>query len=70
MTTTADTSAVDSGSMLRTEPLTGQELADYIAASPINSAGLPTAYEHGNRLTAEGSSVDPIIVEIVDYHRK
>jgi N-methylhydantoinase B len=32
----------------------------------LNSAGLPTAYEHGNRLTAEGSSVDPILVEIVE----
>ena len=31
----------------------------------MNSAGLPTAYEHGNRLTPEGSSVDPILVEIV-----
>ena len=31
----------------------------------MNSAGLPTAYEHGNRLTAEGSTVDPILVEIV-----
>ena len=66
MTTTVETSTVDSGSMLRTEPLTGQELADYIAASPINPAGLPTAYEHGNRLTAPGSRVDPIIVEIVE----
>lgn len=70
MTTTADISAgapaVDSGSMLRTEPLTGQALADYIAASPINPAGLPTAYEHGNRLTEVGSTVDPIIVEIVE----
>lgn len=70
MTITAETSAgtpvVDSGSMLRTEPLIGQELKDYIAAAPINPAGLPTAYEHGNRLTAAGSSVDPIIVEIVE----
>jgi hypothetical protein len=66
MTTTVETSTVDSGSMLRTDPLTGQELADYIAASPINPAGLPTAYEHGNRLTAPGSRVDPIIVEIVE----
>ncbi|HEU5241011.1 MAG TPA: hydantoinase B/oxoprolinase family protein, partial [Ornithinibacter sp.] len=30
-----------------------------------NPAGLPTAYEHGNRLTAEGTTVDPILVEIV-----
>ena len=30
-----------------------------------NPAGLPTAYEHGNRLTAEGTTVDPIVVEIV-----
>ena len=31
----------------------------------MNSAGLPTAYEHGNRLTPEGTTVDPILVEIV-----
>jgi N-methylhydantoinase B len=31
----------------------------------MNPAGLPTAYEHGNRLTPEGSTVDPILVEIV-----
>jgi N-methylhydantoinase B len=31
-----------------------------------NPAGLPTAYEHGNRLTPEGSTVDPILVEIVE----
>lgn len=36
------------------------------ADAPVNPAGLPTAYEHGNRLTAEGTSVDPIIVEIVE----
>ncbi|OFE14853.1 hydantoinase [Humibacillus sp. DSM 29435] len=32
----------------------------------MNPAGLPTAYEHGNRLTLEGSAVDPILVEIVE----
>jgi N-methylhydantoinase B len=31
-----------------------------------NPAGLPTAYEHGNRLTPAGTSVDPILVEIVE----
>ena len=31
----------------------------------MNDAGLPTAYEHGNRLTPPGSTVDPILVEIV-----
>ena len=31
-----------------------------------NPAGLPTAYEHGNRLTPEGTTVDPILVEIVE----
>jgi N-methylhydantoinase B len=31
----------------------------------VNTAGLPTAYEHGNRLTPEGTTVDPIVVEIV-----
>ncbi|GAA1796180.1 hydantoinase B/oxoprolinase family protein [Nostocoides veronense] len=36
------------------------------AADVPNPAGLPTAYEHGNRLTPEGSSVDPILVEIVE----
>ena len=34
--------------------------------APVNPAGLPTAYEHGNRLTAEGSTVDPILLEIVE----
>jgi N-methylhydantoinase B len=37
----------------------------YVTAKPVNPAGLPTTYEHGGRLTAEGSSVDPILVEIV-----
>ena len=37
----------------------------YVTAKPVNPAGLPTAYEHGGRLTPEGSSVDPILVEIV-----
>ncbi|MDC5698374.1 hydantoinase B/oxoprolinase family protein [Intrasporangium calvum] len=32
----------------------------------VNPAGLPTSYEHGNRLTPEGTSVDPILVEIVE----
>lgn len=32
----------------------------------VNPAGLPTAYEHGNRLTPEGTTVDPILVEIVE----
>ena len=31
----------------------------------MNTAGLPTAYEHGNPLTPAGSTVDPILVEIV-----
>jgi len=31
-----------------------------------NPAGLPTSYEHGNRLTPEGTTVDPILVEIVE----
>jgi N-methylhydantoinase B len=31
----------------------------------VNHAGLPTAYEHGNRLTPQGTTVDPILVEIV-----
>lgn len=31
----------------------------------MNPAGLPTAYEHGNRLTPLGTQVDPILVEIV-----
>ena len=37
----------------------------YVNAKPVNPAGLPTAYRHGGRLTAEGTSVDPILVEIV-----
>ncbi|GAA6526206.1 hydantoinase B/oxoprolinase family protein [Intrasporangium sp. DVR] len=36
------------------------------AEPPANPAGLPTAYEHGNRLTPEGTTVDPILVEIVE----
>ncbi|MDN5764251.1 MAG: hydantoinase B/oxoprolinase family protein [Humibacillus sp.] len=36
------------------------------SSSPVNPAGLPTAYEHGNRLTPEGTAVDPILVEIVE----
>ncbi len=37
------------------------------ADAPVaNPAGLPTAYEHGGRLTAEGTTVDPILVEIVE----
>ncbi|MFZ1374356.1 hydantoinase B/oxoprolinase family protein [Nostocoides sp.] len=36
-----------------------------IDGNPPNPAGLPTAYEHGNRLTPAGTSVDPILVEIV-----
>src|SRR6476659_6716865 len=31
----------------------------------MNPAGLPTAYEHGNRLTPEGTPADQILVEIV-----
>jgi N-methylhydantoinase B len=31
----------------------------------MNPAGLPTAYEHGKRLMPEGTTVDPILVEIV-----
>ncbi|GAA2739738.1 hydantoinase B/oxoprolinase family protein [Pedococcus aerophilus] len=31
----------------------------------MNPAGLPTAYEHGGRLTPLGRTVDPILVEIV-----
>ena len=36
----------------------------YVTAAPVNPAGLPTAYEHGGRLTPEGTTVDPILVEI------
>ncbi|WP_270886315.1 hydantoinase B/oxoprolinase family protein [Pedococcus sp. 5OH_020] len=31
----------------------------------MNTAGMPTPYEHGGRLTAEGTTVDPVLVEIV-----
>jgi len=37
----------------------------YVTARPANPAGLPTAYEHGGPPTSEGSTVDPILVEIV-----
>ena len=36
------------------------------AEPPANPAGLPTAYEHGNRLTPEWTAVDPILIEIVE----
>ncbi|MEO6999156.1 MAG: hydantoinase B/oxoprolinase family protein [Terracoccus sp.] len=42
------------------EPLSEPE------ATPVNPAGLPTAYEHGMRLTPEGTPVDPILVEIIE----
>jgi N-methylhydantoinase B len=41
------------------------DLETYLATPPVNPAGMPTPYEHGGRLTPEGSSVDPILVEIV-----
>ena len=53
------TTPTDSGSMLSTTPLTGEQLEAYIAAEPINPAGLPRPYEHGGRLTPEGTTVDP-----------
>ncbi len=37
----------------------------YVNAEPVNPAGLPTAYEHGGRLTPEGTTIDPILIEIV-----
>ena len=37
----------------------------YVTARPANPAGLPTGYDHGGRLTAGGTGVDPILVEIV-----
>ena len=48
---------------------TGSQHPDASAAhdgAAVNPAGLPTAYEHGNRLTPEGTTVDPILVEIVE----
>ncbi|WP_370590263.1 hydantoinase B/oxoprolinase family protein [Tessaracoccus sp. SD287] len=63
--TASTTRPTDSGSMLGLAPLTGEALEAYIAAEPINPAGLPTSYEHGNRLQPEGTPVDPIVVEIV-----
>ena len=65
-TDTTDTTRTDSGSMLSLTPLTGEALQAYVDAEPINPAGLPTSYDHGNRLTAEGTKVDPIVVEIVE----
>ena len=32
---------------------------------PVNPAGLPTAYEHGGRLTEPGTDIDPVLIEIV-----
>jgi N-methylhydantoinase B len=65
-TPTTPTAQRDSGSQLSVIPLTGDALEHYIASEPVNPAGLPTAYAHGERLTAEGTKVDPIIVEIVE----
>ncbi|MGN6754173.1 MAG: hydantoinase B/oxoprolinase family protein [Intrasporangium sp.] len=65
-TPTNPTTQRDSGSQLSVIPLTGEALEQYIASEPVNPAGLPTAYAHGERLTAEGTKVDPIIVEIVE----
>ncbi len=48
---------------LTPDPFTDPE--GYLASAPANPAGLPTAYEHGGRLTAEGTTVDPILVEII-----
>ena len=31
----------------------------------VNPAGLPTSYAHGGRLTAPGTTADPILIEIV-----
>ena len=48
---------------------TGSQHPEVSAAhdgAAVNPAGLPTAYEHGNRLTPEGTTVDPILVEIVE----
>ncbi|WP_236865611.1 hydantoinase B/oxoprolinase family protein [Brevibacterium daeguense] len=61
--TATDTPA---GFTLSTTPLAGDELAAYLASEPVNPAGLPTGYEHGNRLTPEGTTVDPVLVEIVE----
>lgn len=36
------------------------------AGAQVNPAGLPTSYEHGHRLTPVGTTVDPILVEIVE----
>ena len=44
---------------------TPADLEAYLAAPPVNPAGMPTPYEHGGRLTAEGTTVDPVLVEIV-----
>jgi N-methylhydantoinase B len=65
-TPTTHPSAHDNASQLSVIPLTGEALERYIASEPVNPAGLPTSYEHGGRLTAEGTKVDPIIVEIVE----
>ncbi len=58
--------ATQTPSNLSTAPLTGEALEDYLASAPVNPAGLPTPYEHGNRLTPEGTGVDPVLVEIVE----
>ena len=47
------------------DPTTAGSSAGHDGA-PVNPAGLPTAYEHGHRLTPEGTSVDPILLEIVE----
>ena len=48
----------------RDRPMSTTTVERPMSARPVNP-GLPTAYEHGGRLTAEGTAVDPILVEIV-----
>ncbi|GGL29935.1 hydantoinase B/oxoprolinase family protein [Phycicoccus endophyticus] len=50
---------------MTTAPDPFTDLEGYLASPPANPAGLPTSYEHGGRLTPEGGTVDPVLVEIV-----
>ncbi|MBM6402036.1 hydantoinase B/oxoprolinase family protein [Phycicoccus sonneratiae] len=49
----------------RLAPDPATDVDAYLASAPANPAGLPTAYEHGGRLSPAGTAVDPILVEIV-----
>ncbi|MFC3806751.1 hydantoinase B/oxoprolinase family protein [Terrabacter sp. MAHUQ-38] len=63
---TAHTRLAPVGAATGSQAATDQGTEGHRGERAVNPAGLPTAYEHGNRLTSEGTIVDPILVEIVE----